>query len=67
MRPSSLLGITSTDPRALVLDVGIAHLAALWELEHGVGEFWWISILKALGGGTSDTSRAPQQQNVRWL
>jgi len=50
-----------------VLDVGIAHLAALWELEHGVGEFWWISILKALGGGTSDTSRAPQQQNVRWL
>lgn len=68
MRPSSLLGVPSTDPQALLIDLTIAHRASLWELEHGVGEWWWVSILKALGGGGTDSAKAkPQQQQVRWF
>jgi hypothetical protein len=60
--------VPSTDAQALLIDLTIAHRASLWEFEHGVGEWWWVSILKALGGGgTGETKSKPQQQQVRWF
>jgi len=51
----------------VLVDLTVAHLASLWELENGVGEWWWVSILKALGGGGSDSAKAKPQQQVRWF
>ena len=54
MRPSTLLGVE--DPiTAAVFDQAVAEVAAEWELEHRVGEFWWLGLMemvaKAFGGG----------------
>ncbi|WP_158531582.1 MULTISPECIES: hypothetical protein [unclassified Meiothermus] len=44
-----MLGLT--DPRqALAFDLGLADHSMRWELEQGLGEFWWISILRAFTG-----------------
>lgn len=71
VRPSQLLGISPTDPAALVVDIAMSHRATAWELEHGAGEYWWVSVLKALtGGGSNDGATATKQptpQNVRWF
>jgi len=41
----------------------------LWEQEHGLGEYWWLSILKALTGGGDEGKNVERvdMSNVRWL
>lgn len=70
MRPSSLLGLSSTDPAALLIDLGIAHRATQWEIREGLGDHWWISVLKAFSGSGSEaraTDQPKAPQKVRWL
>jgi hypothetical protein len=68
-RPSALLGVSPTDPAALLIDVTVSHKAQLWEQEHGLGEYWWLSILKALTGGGDEGKNVERvdMSNVRWL
>jgi len=47
-------------------------MATSWEIEHGAGEHWWLSILRAFTGGKQgDDSAAGKPkvdpQNVRWM
>lgn len=61
----------STSPQAVLIDLTVSQLAELWEAQNGVGDYWWLSVLKALtGGGSSDgaaSASQPKPQNVRWL
>lgn len=72
MRPSSLLGISPTDPTALLIDLTVSHMAQAHEIEQGEGDYWWLSILRALtGAGKADgkvSAEAPiDWSKVQWL
>lgn len=71
MRPSDLLGISPTDPSALLVDLTVNHRAQVLEAEEGIGEFWWLSLLRALTGAGNDERQEREApidwSNVKWL
>lgn len=72
MRPSGLLGISPTDPSALLIDLTVSHRAQVLEAERGEGEYWWLSILRGLTGAGKDEGQAASEapidwNNVKWL
>ncbi len=48
-RPSAMLGVSSTRT-ALAFDLALAQKAALHDLEHQSGEFWWIPLAQLAKG-----------------
>jgi hypothetical protein len=44
-----MLGLTDLN-HALAFDLALADHSLRWELEHGLGEYWWLSVLRAFGG-----------------
>lgn len=66
MRPSSLLG-SRTEREALLIDLSISSIAEAHDLKNGTGDWWWLSVLKALTGAGADEPAGKPQQEVRWL
>ena len=56
----------------MLVDLTVSRLSADWEMKHGEGDYWWLSILRAfVGTGKGDGSAAGEPrvdpQNVRWM
>jgi hypothetical protein len=55
-----------------LVDLTISHRAQAHEIEHGLGEYWWLSVLRALTGAGKDekagAADAPiDMSKVQWL
>lgn len=55
VRPSQLLHVTNPTA-ALAVDIAVAHLGILSEVEERIGEWWWIRIYELLGGTREEVS-----------
>lgn len=54
VRPSSLIGLSPTSHAALAFDMAMALRAEARDIKEGLGDYWWLSVLKAFTKSKSD-------------